>query len=68
MSGGEGQKEGDRGREGGRGRERILSRAMLSVEPDSGLDPRTPGSRPEPKSRDTQPTEPPRHPSSLRTF
>jgi len=33
-----------------------------SREPDEGLDPGTPGSRPEPKAV-AQPTEPPRHPA-----
>jgi len=35
--------------------------SLLSKEPDAGLDPRTPGPRPEPKAA-AQPTEPPRRP------
>ena len=37
--------EGERGRDTGRGRSRLHAR-----EPDVGLDPRTPGSCPEPKA------------------
>ena len=36
----------------------------LSREPDAGLNPRTPGSRPEPNA-DTSLTGPPRHPGKL---
>ena len=47
-----------------RGRDRQREKQALCREPDVGLDPRTPGSRPEPKA-DAQPLSQPGAPISL---
>jgi len=57
-------KEGDKGREGKKEGGKGEAGFPLSREPNAGLDPRTLGSRPEPKA-DAQPTEPPRRSSKV---
>ena len=55
----------ERDRERERQRHRQSEKQAPCREPDVGLDPRTPGSCPQPKADRRPTTEPPRHPDNL---